>query len=76
LPGPAAAFASCALVVAALALPGPALADPQTDNKPKASSFAPRHTKSHVYGTPVAKPILHKRKKRTPPAPAPAEPIK
>jgi hypothetical protein len=64
-------------MLAALAAAGTAFAAPPTDKKPKASSFAPRHTKSHVYGTPVSKPILHKRKKRTPPAaPAPAEPIK
>jgi hypothetical protein len=57
-----------------------AAAGDSTDPKrPKASSFAPHHTRSHVYGTPVSKPILHKRKKRKPPAApagAPAEPIK
>jgi hypothetical protein len=54
-------------------------ADDSSTAKPKASSFAPHHTQSHVYGTPIAKPILHKRKKHTqPPAPAngPAAPIK
>lgn len=45
---------------------GSAAADPPSDTKPKAkaSSFAPHHTRTHVYGTPVSKPILHKRKKR------------
>jgi hypothetical protein len=72
LPGPAAA-----LILAALGVAGTALADSPTDKKPKASSFAPHHTSSHVYGTPVSKPILHKRKKRPPhAAPASAEPIK
>ena len=44
-------------------------------NRPKGSAFAPHHTKSHVYGTPINKPILHKRKKAAkssaPPADAP-----
>ena len=74
-------LAACALVLAALAPAGMAVADPPSDTKPeaKASSFAPQHSnKSHVYGTPVGKPILHKPKKRPRPAPAaaPAEPIK
>jgi len=77
LPGAAAALAWCAFILAAVAVAGTALADPPADQKPKASSFAPRHSNSHVYGTPVSKPILHKRKKRPPPAaPASAEPIK
>lgn len=66
-------------MLAALAVAGAALADPQTDKKPKASSFAPHPTKSHVYGTPISKPILHKQKKRpkpAAPAAAPAAPIK
>jgi hypothetical protein len=56
-----------------------AAGDSADRKRPKASSFAPHHTRSHVYGTPVSKPILHKRKKRKPPAVpagAPAEPIK
>ena len=65
-----------ALVLAALAVSASAYADPPTGNKPKASSFAPRHTKRHAYGAPVAKPILHKRKKHAPPAGAPAAPLK
>ena len=56
---------------------GTADADDSTTAKPKASSLAPHHSRRHVYGTPVSKPILHKRKKRKPPAAAvPAEPIK
>jgi hypothetical protein len=74
-------LAACALVLAALAAAGSAAADPPADtkHKAKASSFAPHHSnKSHVYGTPVGKPILHKQKKRPRPVPAaaPAEPIK
>ena len=74
-------LAACALVLAALAAAGAAAADPPSDtkHKAKASSLAPRHSnKSHVYGTPVGKPILRKQKKRPHPAPpaAPAEPIK
>ena len=47
-----------------LALAASALADPADNtHKHKASSFAPHHTTSHVYGTPVGKPILHKHKK-------------
>ena len=70
-----------ALLLAALAASGAAVADPPADGRPKAkaSSFAPRHTKSHVYGTPVAKPILHKRNKRKQPAApagAPPRPLK
>lgn len=51
---------------ASLAAAGSAAADPPSDTKPKAkaSSFAPHHTRTHVYGTPVSKPILYKRKKR------------
>lgn len=68
-------------VLALLALAGgAALADPTdgTGPKPRPSSLAPRHTQSHVYGTPVSKPILHKRNKPAHPAPAaqPAAPIK
>ncbi|HEX4619729.1 MAG TPA: hypothetical protein VH135_08355 [Steroidobacteraceae bacterium] len=64
-----------------LVLTGAAAATPGAGDsaaaKPKASSFAPHHPKSRVYGTPVSKPIAHKRKKRKPPAAAaPAEPIK
>lgn len=70
------------LVVTVLVLAGAATAagaDDSTKAKPRASSFAPHHTKSRVYGTPIAKPILHKRRKHTQrPAPAtePAAPIK
>jgi hypothetical protein len=72
---------ACALILAALAAASSAGADPQsgTNPKAKASSFAPHHTKGHAFGTPIAKPILHKRKKRTQPAApatAPAAPIK
>jgi len=74
-----AAWAACALALLALSGSGAVLADPPTsDKKPKASSFAPHHANSRVYGSPVSKPILHKRKKAAParPAPGPAEPIK
>jgi hypothetical protein len=71
-----AALAVCSLVLAALVGTGSALGDPQTDTKPQPSSFAPHHSKSHVYGAPIQKPLVHKRKKRKPPAPAPVEPIK
>lgn len=71
------------LVASLLVLAGAATASAAADDsktaKPKASSFAPHPTKRHVYGTPIAKPILHKRKKHTrPPAPATgqAAPIK
>jgi len=70
--------AACALVLLAAA-PGPAaLAAPaDTPPKPKPSSFAPHHTASHVYGTPISKPILHQRKKPAKrSARAPAAPIK
>jgi len=73
--------AAWALVLTALAAGGAAAADPPSDTKHEAkpSSFAPHHTKSHVYGTPVGKPVLQKQKKRAhpsaPPA-GPAEPIK
>jgi len=71
------ALVACALVLGGLAGAGAALADPQTGDKAKASSFAPQHTKSRVYGPPIQKPIVHKRKKRKPRAPPPpAEPIK
>jgi len=70
------AVAACALVLAALAAAGKALADPQTDTKAKPSSFAPHHTKSRVYGAPIQKPLVRKRRKRTPPTPTPVEPIK
>ena len=86
-------FVSCSLLIAAAAAFGDtntrALNDAKHLNPPrvytgihppagtKPSSFAPHPTTKRVFGTPVSKPILHKRKKRTPPAtPAPAEPIK
>ena len=54
-----------------------ASADPTDAKPPKPSSFAPHPTAKRAFGTPVSKPILHKRKKHKPPAaPAPAEPIK
>jgi len=54
----------CAMVLLALTAGQRALADPtDSTHQHKASSFAPRHTTSHVYGTPVGKPILHKHKK-------------
>jgi hypothetical protein len=62
---------AAALGPAALAAPG----DPPA--KPKGSAFAPHHTRSHVYGTPIAKPILHQRKKPVKTAARPpAAPIK
>jgi hypothetical protein len=66
------------LVLLAAALGPAALAGPgDPPGKPKASSFAPHHTRSHVYGTPIAKPILHQRKKPAKSAArAPAAPIK
>jgi len=71
------ALGACALML--LTVPGVAKAGTDsTDPKPpKSSSFAPHPTTKRAFGTPVSKPILHKGKKRTPPAtPAPAEPIK
>ncbi len=67
-----------ACTAALQAVPGASAAtDSASAAPPKPSSFAPHHTRSHVYGAPVSKPILHKRRKRTPPAaPAPARPIK
>jgi len=65
-----AALLACALALLAAAAAAAASADPAANTrKPKASSFAPRHTQSHTYGTPIAKPYLHKRRK-----PAPATP--
>ena len=56
--------AACGLALLALALGPQALAGPgDPPNKPKGSAFAPHHTQNHVYGTPIAKPILHQRKK-------------
>jgi len=79
--GSRAAWAACALALLALAGSGAVPADTsnsQEQKKAKASSFAPHHGKNHVYGSPVSKPVLHKRKKAAPPRPArePAEPIK
>jgi hypothetical protein len=73
--------AAWALLSVAAAGASSAGADPASGGQPKpeASSFAPHHTKSHVYGAPIQKPILHKRKKRAraaAPATGPAEPIK
>jgi hypothetical protein len=71
------ALAACALTL--LTVPGAAMAgaDPTDPKPPKPSSFAPHPTAKRAFGTPVSKPILHKRTKRKPPAtPAPAEPIK
>ena len=53
-------------------------ADSTDPKHTKASSFAPHKTKRHAYGAPVSKPILHKGKKRKPPAAAgaPAKPVK
>jgi hypothetical protein len=70
---------SAASALSFLAVPGTAGAgaDPSKADAAKPSSFAPHHPKSHVYGAPIQKPIVHKRKKRKPPAaPAPIEPIK
>jgi len=54
----------CAAALLVLMAGRSALADPaDSTHKHKASSFAPHHTTSHVYGTPVGKPILHKHKK-------------
>jgi hypothetical protein len=66
------------LVLLAAALGPAALAGPgDPPNKPKGSAFAPHHTRSHVYGTPIAKPILHQRKKPVKSAARPpAAPIK
>jgi len=38
---------------------------------PTASSFAPRHSSSHVYGAPLSAPILHNRKPARKPAKTP-----
>lgn len=66
---------ACGLALLTLAAGNAALADP-SDSKPKAkpSSFAPHHTGSHVYGAPIAKPIVHKPKKHAHPAAPPAAP--
>lgn len=65
-----------AAVLLALASAAAGADEPKTA-KPKASSFAPHHAKSHVHGAPVSKPILHKRKKNKHPAPgASPQPIK
>ncbi len=37
---------------------------------PKASSFAPHHSRSHVYGDPISAPLLHNRKPARKPTPA------
>lgn len=82
LPGAVAGSLLVSLLVlagAATATAATAGSDDSKTPKPKPSSFAPHPTKSHVYGTPIAKPILHKRKKHPQPAvPAtgPAAPIK
>jgi hypothetical protein len=71
-------LAACTLALAVVAAAGIAAAEPPPDarHKTKASSFAPRHSnKSHSYGTPVGKPILHKQKKRPRPAAPAAAPI-
>lgn len=70
---------ACALALLALAAGSAAFADP-SDSKPKAkaSSFAPHHAGNHVYGAPIAKPIVHKQKKHAHAAapPAATQPIK
>jgi hypothetical protein len=70
------ALVACALTV--LSVPEAMGGTDSTNPKAaKPSSFAPHPTAKRAFGTPVSKPILHKRKKRAPPAaPAPAEPIK
>jgi len=71
----------CALVLAAAAA-GAAGTEPASGSPQKratASSFAPHHGKRRVYGAPIQKPLVHKRKKRAhaaAPATGPAEPIK
>ena len=60
-------------LVSLLALAGlvsTARGDDSTAPKPKGSSFAPHRGGSHVYGTPIQRPILHKRHK---PAKAPSK---
>ena len=67
----------CAVALLALLAGRSALADPaDSAHKHKASSFAPHHTTSHVYGTPVGKPILHKHKKPTHSSQPAAAPLK
>lgn len=71
----------CAAALLTVAAASAARADQPSDagHKPKASSFAPHPSKSHVYGTPISKPILHKQKKRpqrAATATTPAAPIK
>jgi hypothetical protein len=64
--------------VSGLVLTGAAAATPGAGDsataKSKVSSFAPHHTKSQVYGTPIARPIVHKRKRHTRPSIPAAEP--
>jgi hypothetical protein len=65
---PRAAVNSCCTlalaIAAAVGLPRAAAADPTATTPPRASSFAPHHTRSRVYGAPIQPQILHKRRKR------------
>lgn len=53
-------LAICALALAGTVAPA---ADSTATKHPKASSLAPQHTASRVYGAPIQPPILHKRHK-------------
>jgi hypothetical protein len=53
-------LAICALALAGAVAPA---ADSTATRHPKASSLAPQHTGSRVYGAPIQPPILHKRHK-------------
>jgi hypothetical protein len=64
-----------------LAAGGAAVAGTDSTNPkpPKPSSLAPHPTAKRVFGAPIQKPIVHKRKKRThaaAPAAGPAAPLK
>lgn len=56
------------MILIALGLSGaaaPVHADPPSTNAPpKASSFAPHHSASRVYGAPIEPKILHSRKRK------------
>jgi hypothetical protein len=68
----AAVWGVLALVLTTLAAPGlPSheagrCAPPAADAHAKPSSFAPSHSSSHVYGSPIQKPILKSRPKPKP----------
>jgi hypothetical protein len=71
------ALLACALALQGAPGAGMAGTDSTDPRAPKPSSLAPHPTAKRNFGTPIQKPILHKRKKhKAPAAPAPPEPIK